>query len=237
MDMKIIDDAYDDLMSSQEWRDKLADLNEAIADSLRRHDLPVMMNGNLFYRHKQVDFFTQPFVPDFEAKRRNFLSLARRSTSLFEIGVNGGHSMLLALMANPSLHCVGVDVCEQLAPSWARVDIYVPAAFAWLEENFPGRVEVIRGNSLVVAPQYALDHPDAGIDFLHLDGAKNTHLREVLALRDVMRPGAFVVHDDVNARPVLRSDRQLRRVRITEAFDLEEAGLVENRWHTVRRLV
>jgi len=237
MDNSLKDNTYDDLMNSQAWQDKLADLNETIADSLRRQDEPVRMNGNLFYRHKQVDFFTHPFVPDFEPKRRNFLALARRSTRLFEVGVNGGHSLLLALMANPDLHCVGVDVCAQLDPRWARVDIYVPAAFAWLERHFPGRVEVIRGNSLVVAPQYALDHPDAGIDFLHLDGAKDTHLREVLALRDAMRPGAFVVHDDSNARPVRRSDRQLRRIGITETFDPDEAGLIENRWHTVRRLV
>ena len=153
------------------------------------------------------------------------------------MGVNGGHSLLLALMANPELRCVGVDVCARLDPSWARVDIYVPAAFDWLEANFPGRVETIAGNSLVVAPQYALDHPDAGIDVLHLDGAKDTHLREVLALRDAMRPGAFVVHDDFNARPVRRCDRQLRRIRITQEIDPGEAGLVETRWHTVRRLI
>jgi predicted O-methyltransferase YrrM len=237
MDTGVKDDTYDDLMHSAAWRDKLADLNEAIGDSLRRQDEPVRMNGNLFYRHKQVDFHTHPFVPDFEPKRRNFVTMARRSTTLFEVGVNGGHSMLLALMANPALKCVGVDVCAQLDPSWARVDIYVPAAFAWLAANFPGRVETITGNSLVVAPQYALDHPDADIDFLHLDGAKDTHLREVLALRGAMRPGAFVVHDDFNARPVRRSDRQLRRIRITEEVDFDEVGLIENRWHTVRRLV
>lgn len=232
-----MDDSYDDLMHSQAWRDKLADLNEAIADSLRRHDLPVRMNGNLFYHHKQRDFFRHPFVPAFEPKRRNLVALARRSTRLFEIGVNGGHSLLLALMANPELECTGVDVCAQLDPSWARVDIYVPAAFDWLEANFPGRVKTIAGNSLVVAPQYALDHPDAGIDLLHLDGAKDTHLREVLALRDAMRPGAFVVHDDFNARPVQRSDRQLRRIRVTEALEPGVAGLVETRWHAVRCLV
>jgi hypothetical protein len=236
MELKLAYESYDDLMNAQDWHDKLADLNETIADCLRNIDEPVRMNGNLFYRHKQIDFYNQPFVPDFDPKRRNFFTLAQRSTKLFEIGVNGGHSMLLALMANPDLQCVGVDVCAQLEPSWARVDIYVPAAFRWLENNFPGRVETIVGNSLVVAPQYALDHPDAGIDFLHLDGAKNTHLREVLGLRDVMKSGAYVVHDDFNARPVRLSDRQLRRINITQEIDFDELGLVGNRWHTVRRL-
>lgn len=236
MDGILESDAFDDVMHSQAWREKLLDLNATIADCLRRNDEPVRMNGNLFYRHKQRDFYDQPWIPDFDAKRRNFFTLARRSEKLFEIGVNGGHSMLLALMANPDLKCVGIDVCAQLDPSWARVDIYVPAAFRWLETNFPGRVELLTGNSLVVAPHYALDHSGAGIDFLHLDGAKDTHLREVLALRDVMKNGAYIVHDDFNARPVRLSDRQLRRIKITQEIDFEEAGLIENRWHTVRRL-
>lgn len=220
-------DTYDDMINSQGWCDKLADLNETIAESLRRQQEPVRMNGNLFYRHKQRDFYNQPWVPDFDAKRRNFFTLAQRSEKLFEIGVNGGHSMLLALMANPDLKCVGVDVCAQLDPSWARVDIYVPVVFRWLEENFAGRVKFLVGNSLIVAPQYALDHSGAGIDLLHLDGAKDTHLREVLALRDVMKNGAYIIHDDFNARPVRLSDRQLRRIKITQEIEFEEAGLIE----------
>ena len=51
-----------------------------------------------------------------------------------------------------------------------------------------------------------------------------------------MKSGAYVVHDDFNARPVRLSDRQLRRIKITQEIDFDELGLVENRWHTVRRL-
>ena len=236
MNMPIADDRYDDLLASQDWNDKLSDLNESIADSLRREGASVMMNGNLFYRHKKRDFQDDAFVPDFEAKRRNLATLARRASRLFEIGVNGGHSLLLALMANPALQVIGVDVCAQLDPRWARVDIYVPAAFRWLEATFPDRVRLIAGNSLVVAPEFSLAHPDAGIDVLHLDGAKDTHLREVLALRDAMKSGAFVVHDDVNARPVRLSDRQLRRIGITREIDYAATGLMETRWHVVRQM-
>ncbi len=236
MDMMVTDCAYDDLLASQAWRDNLADLNETIADSLRQHDVPVMMNGNLFYNHKKRDFPALPFVAEFEDKRRNFFELARRSSRLFEIGVNGGHSLLLALMANPDLHAIGIDVCAQLDPRWARVDIYVPAAFRWLEKTFLGRVQMIAGNSLVAVPEYCLANPDAGVDFLHLDGAKDTHLREVLGMRDAMQAGAFVVHDDFNAKPVRLSDRQLRRIGVTRPLDYEEHGLRETRWHVVRAL-
>lgn len=225
---------YDDLIASREWQEMLTGLNAAIVDSLRREGLPVAMNGNLFYRHLQEDFHEGTPLFRFESKRRNFFEMARRASMLFEIGVNGGHSLLLALMANPSLRCVGVDVCRQLDPSWARVDVYVPAAFRWLEDTFPGRVETIAGNSLLAAPAYALDHPDARIDFLHLDGAKDTHLREVLALADLMPEGAFVVHDDSNTRPVSLSDRQLRKLGVTRPLDYAAFGFRESKFHLIR---
>ena len=170
----------------------------------------------------------------FDPKRRNFFELARRSSHLFEIGVNGGHSMLLALMANPALKCTGVDVCKQLRPRWARVDIYVPAAFAWLKYKFRDRVEFITGNSLVEAPAYQLAHPDAQIDFLHLDGSKNTHLRECLAVHPVLSPGAYVVHDDYNLRSVRMSDRQLRKIGMTGEIAYADHGLIECDTHIVR---
>ncbi|WP_299643627.1 class I SAM-dependent methyltransferase [uncultured Ruegeria sp.] len=195
---------------------------------------PPALNGNLFYEHRATGFQTQPFIERFEPKRRNFFELARRSACLFEIGVNAGHSMLLALMANPELKCVGVDVCQRLNRRWARVDIYVPAAFNWLRYKFPDRVELIKGNSLIEAPAYALRHPDAKIDFLHLDGAKDTHLREVLALHALMPSGAFIVHDDFNLRPVRIADRQLRRLNFSKPIDYSEFGLTDCEFHLVR---
>jgi len=35
MHARVTDDSYDDLMRAQEWRDRRADLDETIADSLR----------------------------------------------------------------------------------------------------------------------------------------------------------------------------------------------------------
>ena len=225
---------YDDLLSSAQWNENLRDLNQYVAHSLAQVGEPPALNGNLFYEHRATGFQTQPFIERFEPKRRNFFELARRSTRLFEIGVNAGHSMLLALMANPEIKCVGVDVCQRLNRRWARVDIYVPAAFNWLRYKFPDRVELIKGNSLIEAPAYALRHPDAKIDFLHLDGAKDTHLREVLALHALMPSGAFIVHDDSNLRPVRIADRQLRRLNFSKPIDYSEFGLTDCEFHLVR---
>ena len=225
---------YDDLLSSDQWKENLRDLNQYLAESLTRVGEAPVLNGNLFYDHLAKDFDTLPLTEQFDSKRRNFFELARRSTRMFEIGVNGGHSMMLALMANPELKCVGIDVCEKLSRRWARVDIYVPAAFNWLRYKFADRVQLIKGNSLVETPRYRLENPSVQVDFLHLDGAKNTHVQEVLGIRDLMPAGAFIVHDDFNLRTVRVADRQLRRINATQPLNYSANGLVDCDHHVVR---
>ena len=225
---------YDDLIASAQWSENLNGLNHYIVDALERVGEPAVLNGNLFYGHKVKDFHRLSADERFEPKRRNFFELARRSSSFFEIGVNGGHSMLLAMMANPNLKCVGVDVCAKLSRNWARVDIYVPAVFDWFKYKFPGQVRMIKGNSLVEVPSYQIENTNEQIDFLHLDGAKDTHLREVLSIERMWSPGAFVVHDDFNLKPVRRSDRQLRKLGVTQPLDYASFGLVESANHIVR---
>ncbi len=156
---------------------------------------------------------------------------------MFEIGVNAGHSMLLALMANPELKCVGVDICTRLYTRWARVDIYVPAAFDWLKYKFRDRVKLIVGNSLVEAPLFQINNPDERIDFLHFDGSKDTHAKEVLALNSILPSGAFIIHDDINMRDVRRSDRRLRKIGATQPLDYASNGLVECKYHVIRTKV
>ncbi|WP_170443448.1 class I SAM-dependent methyltransferase [Ruegeria arenilitoris] len=228
---------YNDLITSSSWKDTLQDLNDYIVDNLARAGEPAVINGNLFYKHLERDFHNLPLNTEFESKRRNFFELARRSTCLFEIGVNAGHSMLLALMANPELKCVGLDVCERLNQRWARVDIYVPAAFNWLRYKFGDRVELIKGNSLIETPRFQLENPDATVDFLHLDGSKDTHLREAIAIGGLMPTDGFVVHDDFQMRNVRVADRQLRRINFSKPLDYQSNGLVECDFHIIRAKV
>ncbi len=225
---------FDDLMASNEWNANLQDLNRYIVDTLTRANEPPILNGNLFYGHLVRDFHTLPLDERFDQKRRNVFEVARRSTCMLEIGVNAGHSMLLALMANPELKCIGIDVCQKLNRRWARVDLYVPAAFNWLRYKFGDRVQLIKGNSLVEVPSFSLRNPDAVVDFLHLDGAKDTHMQEFLAIRRHMPAGAYVVHDDAHLRNVRIADRQLRRIRATAPLDYEANGLQDCEHHVIR---
>ena len=130
-------ETYDDLVNCGFWQSALTDLNTHLVHAIIEKGHAPELNGNLFYAHKDAEFQNKPPAPRLEDKRRNLFKLAKRSTHMFEVGVNGGHSLFLALCANPGLNVTGVDICKQVEPSWARVDVYVPAAFDWLTRKFP----------------------------------------------------------------------------------------------------
>lgn len=226
-------ESYDDMLACGAWTAGLDDLNTHLANTLSHWGQHVELNGNLFYAHRDPDYRHKGLLERFDGKRRNLFWLARQSAHLFEVGVNGGHSLYLALSANPTLRVTGVDICKQLSPTWARVDIYVPAAFAWLRHAFPGRCRFITGNSLVELPKYADENPSETIDLLHLDGSKDTHLREFLALKPLMPKGAFLLQDDTNMGPVRMSMRQILQLGLAERVDADHPSLLDLPGHKV----
>jgi predicted O-methyltransferase YrrM len=225
---------YDDMISSDEWKAKLDDLNNTLRRSLEAAGEPAVLQGNVFYHSMQENFWDVEPEAEMEVKRRNLFIVAQNSKHMFEIGVNGGHSLLLMLMANPEMKAVGVDICDRLQKQWAPVEIYVEVAGKWLEINFPGRVKFIRGHSLIETPRYAIENPKRHIDVVHLDGAKVTHFRELCGIRPVLTPDAFVIHDDTgitSVKKAIRHEEQLRMIRPVEP----ELGLVENEFHRIYR--
>ncbi len=226
-------ESYDEMLACPAWIAGLDDLNAHLANTLSRWGQSAELNGNLFYAHRDPDFLNSGLLPRFDGKRRNLFWLARQSRHMFEVGVNGGHSLYLALSANPALRVTGVDICRQLTPTWARVDIYVPAAFAWLTQAFPGRCRFITGNSLVELPKYADENPTETIDLLHLDGSKDTHLREYLALKPLMPKGAFLLQDDTNMGPVRVAMRQILQLGLAQKVDVDHPDLQDLPSHKV----
>lgn len=230
----IVPNTYDALIASDAWKEKLNDLNHTLRDCLIAAGEPPVLQGNVFYHSFQENFWDVPPEAEMEVKRRNLFIVAQNSSHAFEIGVNGGHSLLLMLMANPDLKVVGVDLCERVQKQWAPVEVYVEVAGKWLEINFPGRVRFIKGHSLIETPRYAIENPKRHIDAVHLDGAKVTHFRELCGIRPVLTPDAFVIHDDTgitSVKKAIRHETQMRMIRPVEP----ELGLVENEFHQIYR--
>lgn len=218
-------DTYEDMVADPAWRKRLTSLNNALVKTMGGTDEEPSLNGNLFYAHKDPHFVQSDLIDKFEVKRKNFFKLAKHISTLLEVGVNGGHSLFLALSANPSLQVIGVDVAVRLETSWAPVEKYVPAAFKWLEKEFPDRCTFIKGNSLVELPKFTLNNQSLVVDAVHLDGSKDTHLRELLAVLPLMNEGGFVVFDDANTKPVLKGIGQVKKLNIARPRDLTHMGI------------
>ncbi|MEO0654696.1 MAG: class I SAM-dependent methyltransferase [Pseudomonadota bacterium] len=227
-------ESYDALVASAAWRDALDDLNQTLRQSLEAAGENPVLQGNVFYHSHQERFWEAAPDPEMEVKRRNLFVIAQNATHLFEIGVNGGHSLLLMLMANPALKAVGVDICQRVQKQWAPVEVYTPVAGKWLEIHFPGRVRFITGNSLIETPRYAVENPKRHIDAVHLDGAKVTHFRELVSIRPVLTPDAFIVHDDTGIASVKKAIRQEEKLKMIRPVE-PELGIVENDYHRVYR--
>ncbi|NVO54796.1 PIG-L family deacetylase [Rhodobacteraceae bacterium B1Z28] len=172
---------YEEVVSSRAFREDLDQLNNAIADGLRRAGEPIAINGNVCYGHMQQDFHLGDMEPVMEPKRRALHQASQDASCFVEVGVAGGHAALLALHSNPSLKFIGIDLGQRLKPFWPPVDVYVPIVFKWLEDRFPERVKLYLSQAIDGLQQAAAERPFGPIDLLHLDAMKNSRIAELEA--------------------------------------------------------
>lgn len=189
--------SYDQLLSSGGWQSDLRALNLALVESLEAAGEAPMIGGSPFYRHMQHgSIVTGKFTTRNDIKRRRLFDLARLGTRWFEIGVNGGHGMLLVKSANPDLTCVGIDICQTVGAGNPRADIYCPTAMRWLELRFPGDMRFMIGSSSDILPSFVRDNPDLKIDILRIDGARRLYFSDFMAMRPLLHQGSYIVFDD-----------------------------------------
>lgn len=186
----------EEILASGAFLDDLRSLNAAIVAALEAAGEPAVINGNVLYANKVEDFDSAAFSPVMAAKRRALAVMARRSRSFVEVGVAGGHAVLLALHANPELRVIGIDLAERLRPFWPPVEVFVPAAAAWLEARFPGRFRLIRAEAVAGLQEVARSQPFGPVDMVHLDGGKAGRMEELAAIWPALAPRAWLLQGD-----------------------------------------
>lgn len=188
-----------------ELNHRLTILNNTLADALAMKGHEQILIGNLFYDHLQPGFKTMPPNTILATKRKRLADVARKCTQMLEIGVNGGHSALLSLCANPLLKFVGVDIAAFYPPEpRCHPEVYVPVAFETLKGLFPERADFIIGNCLDVIPHYVSGHNTPHIDLLHLDGDKLTYEADFYNILPCLKKNAYIVFDDTQNPNVQR---------------------------------
>ncbi|PKQ11795.1 MAG: hypothetical protein CVT70_12760 [Alphaproteobacteria bacterium HGW-Alphaproteobacteria-1] len=189
-------DRCEEILVSEPFLHDLAGLNGAILAALEAAGEPAVINGNVLYANKVENFHEVGFAPEMAAKRRALVGMAQRSRAFVEVGVAGGHAVLLALHANPDLRVVGIDLAERLRPFWPPVEVFVPAAAAWLEQRFADRFRLIRAEAVAGLREVARSLPIGPVDMVHLDGGKAGRLDELAAIWPALAPRAWLMHGD-----------------------------------------
>ena len=132
---------------------------ERIAALVRQSGEP--LEGNIFYADLADRYADQPPDRDLAPARRNVWRAVRFKERLLEVGVNAGHSALLALSANPRLEYYGVDIMAHA---------YTAECVDFLKGEFPGRVHLFTGDSRDVLPWLVNRRAELAFDVFHVDG-------------------------------------------------------------------
>ncbi len=167
---------------------RLNELNRYVSDANET------LEGNIFYWDEDSSFTGSPPTANLAPARRNMWRATRFKRHLLEIGVNAGHSALLALSGNPSLTYYGVDL---------DVHRYTKPCVDYLSREFPGRVHFWPGDSREVLPYLAASRADLDFDIFHVDGGHTDDLcRADIANCLLLARGGRGKHlllDDINA--------------------------------------
>lgn len=190
---------------------------------VRVSDTP--LEGNLYYYHQEANPSRTSVYDYFYNKRVNFAAACRAATRMLEIGMNAGHSALLALANGVEYH--GVDICQHA---------YTRPAAEFLKRQFGDRFHFYAGNSLEVLPDMRTQYPWLTFDLLHIDGhhgvdfcRKDTDNAKALSLR-----GAWIMIDDTDM-PEIRAyvDEEFSARRI---INETPEGWVNNKHHAIGRV-
>lgn len=126
-------------------------------------------------------------------KQELLYNLAKDSTSILEIGVYMGHSLLIMLLANPSLKITAIDL----------VDTYAKPSIDVLKKHFPNAdIRFRHGDSLEIVPLLKT----INYDLFHIDGHHlEEHIRKEINFCEKIssykvdeRKAMRVVFDDVH---------------------------------------
>jgi predicted O-methyltransferase YrrM len=107
-----------------------------------------------------------------------------------EIGFNAGFSSLAFLSASADVRVVSFDIgCHEV----------VGTAKEFVDARYPGRHELVLGDSAWSVPRYRTQNPEASFDIVFIDGG---HVYEearddISNMRALSHPGTSIVIDDL----------------------------------------
>ena len=120
-------------------------------------------------------------------KQCNLYDRAKSATHALEIGVHGGHSLMIMLLANPDLVITCIDICV-----WSHTEKCVE----YLNGAFGNRVTLHKGATLDVLPSILAQQENW--DLAHIDGTHEIDVirQEFSMVKTRLVKDAIVIFDD-----------------------------------------
>jgi hypothetical protein len=108
---------------------------------------------------------------------------------LAQVGFNAGHSTAIWLASNPTVQVRSFCLLDR---SWSAGAVRV------LQDMFPGRLSVFKGDSAKSIPRWSAANPDFVCDLIHIDGAHSyVHVvADFINLRAHARSHSLFMFDD-----------------------------------------
>ena len=164
-----------ELLESEECRELEVIIRKCLEENPSDH-----FAGNCLYYHK-MDFKVRG-GENANNLRHNLYQLGKRSSSLLEIGCNGGHSAMIFRKGNPDLNIICFDLC---------LHSYTKPCMEYL------KIPLIVGDSTVVVPEYP---EDKKYDIIHIDGSHKVKdaYADLNNCYNLSHSKTLVVFDDAN---------------------------------------
>jgi hypothetical protein len=107
-----------------------------------------------------------------------------------EVGFNAGHSSYIFLASRPDVRVTSFDLGEHR---------YIGLAKSVIDETFPGRHELVTGDSRLTVPAWAKGHTDRRFDLIYIDGGHDVDVAraDIDNCRLLATDRTIVVMDDL----------------------------------------
>lgn len=117
--------------------------------------------------------------------------------NLIEVGIYTGHSALIMLLSDRYSKYIGIDICEY---------DFTEKCINYLREQFPGRVELIKGRGEDILPKVLAERADTLSkfeDIIHLDGDHGAAVKvETDIVKEMCHNGQTIIYDDYDSTGV-----------------------------------